>query len=366
MGLVSFARGIPGPDLLPVDGFGEAANTAVERDGRTILNYGPPGGYGPLREWIAERHDVEPARVLVTNGSLQGFNFVMRRLLGEGGRAIVEAPSYDRTLLTLRALGAEVEALPLRDDGLDVGALSESLARHGPPRVVYTIPTFQNPSGRTLSLESRHTLARLVGEHELLVYEDDPYGGVRFEGEHLPTVFELTHGVGIIYSSSFSKTVAPGIRVGYAVLPEELVKPVEALAAETYISPSIFVQGALYEFVASGGFDSALARVRDGLRERRDAMLEALEQELPEGSTWNRPEGGYFLWVDFPAGVDSAALLEQATEAGVTFVKGADFFLGEGGEDSARLAFSFATPDEIREGVAKLGMLARERLAVAA
>ena len=154
----------------------------MERDGRTILNYGPPGGYGPLREWIAERHDVEAARVLVTNGSLQGFNFVMRRLLGEGGRAIVEAPSYDRTLLTLRALGAEVEALPLRDDGLDVGALSDSLERHGPPRVVYTIPTFQNPSGRTLSLESRHTLARLVGEHELLVYEDDPYGGVRFEG----------------------------------------------------------------------------------------------------------------------------------------------------------------------------------------
>jgi 2-aminoadipate transaminase len=135
MGLVSFARGIPGPDLLPVDGFGEAARTAVERDGRTILNYGPPGGYGPLREWIAERHDVEAARVLVTNGSLQGFNFVMRRLLGEGGRAIVEAPSYDRTLLTLRALGAEVEALPLRDDGLDVGALSESLALHGPSRV---------------------------------------------------------------------------------------------------------------------------------------------------------------------------------------------------------------------------------------
>jgi 2-aminoadipate transaminase len=256
---------------LPVDGFGEAARTAVERDGRTILNYGPPGGYGPLREWIAERHDVEPARVLVTNGSLQGFNFVMRRLLGEGGRAIVEAPSYDRTLLTLRALGAEVEALPLRDDGLDMGALSESLALHGPPRVVYTIPTFQNPSGRTLSLESRHTLASLVGEHELLVYEDDPYGGVRFEGEHLPTLFELTEGVGIIYSSSFSKTVAPGIRVGYAVLPEELVKPVEALAAETYISPSIFVQGALYEFVASGGFDSALARVRDGLRARARA-----------------------------------------------------------------------------------------------
>jgi 2-aminoadipate transaminase len=362
---ISFARGVPSPDLLPVDVFGEAARAAVERDGRTILNYGPPGGYVPLREWIAERHGADPAQIVVTNGSLQGFHFVMRHLLEGGGRAFVEAPSYDRTLLTLRKLGADVEAIPMRDDGLHVDALREALGR-GPASVLYTIPTFQNPSGRTLSRESREALAALVQEHDLLVYEDDPYGGVRFEGEPLPTLYELTGGRNVIYSSSFSKVVAPGIRVGYAVLPEPLVKPVEAVATETYISPSVFVQGALHEFVTAGKYEEALERVRAGLRERRDAMLEGLEREFPEGAAWSRPQGGYFLWLDLPAGVETDWLFDRAAEAGVAFVKGADFYLDGGGRESARLAFSFPAPDEVREGIARLGGLVRESSAVAA
>jgi 2-aminoadipate transaminase len=362
---ISFARGVPSPDLLPVDVFGEAARAAVERDGRTILNYGPPGGYLPLREWIARRHDVDPGRVVVTNGSLQGFHFVMRHLLEGGGSALVEAPSYDRTLLTLRKLGADVEALPLRDDGLDVGALAEALDR-GPATVLYTIPTFQNPSGRTLSRASRKALAELVLERDLLVYEDDPYGGVRFEGEELPTLYELTGGRNVIYSSSFSKVVAPGIRVGYAVLPEELVQPIEAVATETYISPSVFVQGALHEFLTAGRYEEALERVRAGLRDRRDAMLESLERDFPEEASWSRPEGGYFLWLDLPAGVATDGLFDRAAEADVTFVKGADFFLDGSGQESARLAFSFPSPDEIREGIARLGVLVRESAAVAA
>jgi 2-aminoadipate transaminase len=364
MATISFARGIPSPDLLPVEAFGEAARAAVERDGRTILNYGPPGGYLPLREWIAERHEAEPERVLVTNGSLQGFHFVMRHLLEGGGRALVEAPSYDRTLLALRKLGAEIEALPLREDGLDVDALRASLDR-APATVLYTIPTFQNPSGRTLSRASREALADLVLARDLLVYEDDPYGGVRFEGEPLPTLHELTGGRNVIYSSSFSKVVAPGIRVGYAVLPEELVKPIEAVATETYISPSIFVEGALREFIRSGRYQEALERVRAGLRERRDAMLAALEEAMPKGATWSRPEGGYFLWLDLPDGVGASVLLDRAAEAEVTFVKGEDFFLDGGGRESARLAFSYPSPDEIREGINRLGALVRESAAVA-
>jgi len=364
VGTISFARGVPSPDLLPVDVFGEAARAAVERDGRTILNYGPAGGYPPLREWIAERHDAAPDQVLVTNGSLQGFHFVMRHLLGDGGRALVEAPSYDRTLLTLAKLGADVEAIPLRDDGLDVDALAATLDC-GPATVLYTIPTFQNPSGRTLSRESREALAALVLDRDLLVYEDDPYGGVRFEGDELPTLYELTGGRNVVYSSSFSKVVAPGIRVGYAVLPEHLVEPVEAIATETYISPSIFVEGALHEFIRSGSYDAALARVRVGLRERRDAMLAALERELPEGTSWSRPEGGYFLWLDLPAGVEGATLLEAAEAKDVTFVKGTDFFLDDSGAEAARLAFSFPSSDEIREGIARLGTLVRERASVA-
>jgi 2-aminoadipate transaminase len=362
---ISFARGIPSPDLLPVDFFGEAARAAVERDGRTILNYGPPGGYPPLREWIAERHEADPARVVVTNGSLQGFHFVMRHLLEEGGRALVEAPSYDRTLLTLRKLGATVEALPMQEDGLDVDALRDALGR-APATVLYTIPTFQNPSGRTLSRASREALAELVLDRGLLVYEDDPYGGVRFEGEPLPTLHELTGGRNVVYSSSFSKVVAPGIRVGYVLLPEDLVKPIEAVATETYISPSIFVQGALHEFVTAGRYEKALDRVRVGLRERRDAMLEALEGELPEGASWSRPEGGYFLWLDLPAGIETDALFDRAAEAGVAFVKGSDFFLDGRGRESARLAFSYPSPDQIRDGIARLGALVRESAAVAA
>ena len=365
MAVISFARGIPSPDLLPVDVFGEAARAAVARDGRTILNYGPPGGYRPLREWIAERHGAEPERVLVTNGSLQGFNFVMSHLLHDAGRALVEAPSYDRTLLTLSKLGADVEAIGLRDDGLDLDALRAALDR-GPATVLYTIPTFQNPSGRTLSRVSREALAELILERDLLVYEDDPYGGVRFEGEDLPTLYELTGGRNVVYSSSFSKVVAPGLRVGYAVLPEALVKPVEAIATETYISPSIFVEGALHEFIRSGRYEEALARVRTGLRERRDAMLAALECELPDDATWSRPEGGYFLWLDLPPRVEGATLLEAAESRDVTCVKGTDFFLDGSGAESARLAFSFPSVDEIGEGVARLGALVRESAAVAA
>jgi DNA-binding transcriptional MocR family regulator len=283
----------------------------------------------------------------------------MQHLFRDGGRALVEAPSYDRTLLTLRKLGAAVDALPLGEDGLDVDALRAALDA-GPATVLYTIPTFQNPSGRTLSRASREALAELVLERDILVYEDDPYGGVRFEGEPLPALFELTGGRNVVYSSSFSKVVAPGIRVGYAVLPERLVKPVEALATETYISPSIFVEGALHEFVRSGRYDEALERVREGLRERRDAMIAALEAEMPAGAAWSRPEGGYFLWLDLPAGVRSGALLERAAAAGVTFVKGTDFFLDGGGAEAARLAFSFASPAEIAEGVSRLARLVRE------
>jgi DNA-binding transcriptional MocR family regulator len=204
-----------------------------------------------------------------------------------------------------------------------------------------------------------------VLERDVLVYEDDPYGGVRFEGEPLPTLYELTGGRNVVYSSSFSKVVAPGIRVGYEVLPESLVKPIEALATETYISPSMFVEGALHQFILSGGYETALARVREGLRDRRDAMLAALEREMPEGTAWSRPEGGYFLWLDLPAGVETEALFRRAAEVDVAFVKGADFFL-DGGESSARLAFSFASPAEIDDGVTRLGSLVREAAAVAA
>jgi 2-aminoadipate transaminase len=365
MSVISFARGIPGPDLLPIAEFGDCAVAALARDGATALNYGPPSGYPPLREWIAERHGVEPGRVFVTNGSLQGFNFVARYYTAERRKVFVEAPCYDRSLNILRRLGAEAEGITLAEDGLDVDGLATALGEAG-PALVYTIPTFQNPSGRTLSLENRRRLLELAREHGAVLFEDDPYGLLRFSADPLPRLFDLAGGEGVIFLSSFSKTVAPGIRVGYLVVPRELAGAIEALVLENYVSPAIFVQAALYEFLRRGRFDPNVEDIRAGLRARRDAMLAALERDFPPEAVWNRPEGGYFLWLDLPAGVRGETLLAEALDAGVSFVPGSEFYLDAGGEDAVRLAFSYATAPEIDEGIARLGRLVRDASAVAA
>jgi 2-aminoadipate transaminase len=363
---ISFARGVPGPDLLPMDELGECAKAALARDGATALNYGPPLGYQPLREWIAQRHDVDVGRVMIANGSLQAFSFIARHHVQEGFRVFVEAPCYDRSLQILRRLGAKAEAIPLAEEGMDIDALERALAAGSGPALVYTIPTFQNPSGRTLSEPGRRRLLELAREHGATILEDDPYGLLRFAGEGLPRLFELAGGDGVTFLSSFSKTVAPGIRVGYALLPEELLGPMQTMVLEAYVSPVMFVEATLHEFCARGRFDPNVEDIREKLRERRDAMISALAAEMPEGTRWNEPDGGYFLWVDLPGGLSGETLLAQAKEAGVEFVKGADFYLAGGGESSARLAFSYATPPEIGEGVARLGKLVRDALAVAA
>jgi 2-aminoadipate transaminase len=363
---ISFARGYPGPDLLPIEDFGACAVAALGRDGATALNYGPPSGYPPLRAWIADRHGVDPKRVVTTTGSLQGFSFVARHFAALGSTFLVDGPCYDRSLSILRRLGADILQVPLRNDGLDVDALADALATADGPKVVYTIPTFQNPSGHTLGIDGRRRVLELAREHEAVVLEDDPYGLLRFEGDPVPTLFELSDDRGVLFLTSFSKTVAPGIRAGYVILPDELVTTIEGYVLENYVSPTIFVQAALHEFLASGRFEPNLDRVRAGLRERRDAMLEALEREFPDGAAWNRPQGGYFLWLDLPGGVRAESLHAQAAELEVAFIKGADFYVGEGGEEAARLAFSFERPDAIAEGVARLGRLVREAAAVAA
>jgi 2-aminoadipate transaminase len=234
-----------------------------------------------------------------------------------------------------------------------VDALEREL--DGPPAAfLYTIPTFQNPTGSTLSLERRQRLADLVHERGLPLLEDDPYGLVRFEGDPLPTVFELAGGEGVLYSSSFSKTIAPGLRVGYAIVPAELAGRLEGLVASTYITPGLLAQATVFEFLRRARFEPNLERVGGLLRTRRDVMLEALERELAGRARWNRPEGGYFLWLELADGIDAVELLGPATEAGVTFVPGADF---GGPPSSARLAFSFASPEEIDEGVRRLAPL---------
>jgi 2-aminoadipate transaminase len=358
METISFARGIPAPECLPVEELADCARAAVERDGATVLSYGSSAGYAPLRDWIAERHGVEPERVLITNGSLQGMVFLAERFAGE--RVLVEEPTYDRPLKILAAHGVETVPVAMDDEGLDLAALADALDGGDKPAFLYTIPTFQNPSGRTLSVERRHQLAEIARQHELLVLEDDPYGLVRFDGEAPPTLFELEGGTRVAYSSSFSKTIAPGLRVGYFVLPSALERELEALATSTYITPVLLGQATVFEFLRRGNFEPNLERVSTLLGARRDAMLEALERELPD-ARWSKPQGGYFVWLELPESADAGALLERATAAGVTFVPGADF---GGAPNTARLAFSFVSPDEIREGVRRLAALVREPLAV--
>jgi 2-aminoadipate transaminase len=358
MDTISFARGVPAPECIPVVELADCARTAVERDGATVLSYGSAAGYQPLREWIAERHGVEPTRVLLTNGSLQGLVFLAERFAG--GRVLVEAPTYDRPLKILGARGIETTALPLDEEGLDLDALERALSTGTKPAFLYTIPTFQNPSGRTLSTERRRRLVALAREHDLLVVEDDPYGLVRFEGETPPTLFDLDGGDRVVYSSSFSKTVAPGLRVGYFVLPNEVEREVEALAVSTYITPALLGQATVFEFLRRGRLEPNLDRVRALLGARRNAMLEALERELPD-ARWSRPEGGYFIWLELPGDAGAAALLDRAAAAGVSFVPGVDF---GGTANSARLAFRFVSLDEIDEGVGRLARLVREPVPV--
>jgi 2-aminoadipate transaminase len=366
METISLARGIPAPECIPVEELAECARAAILNDGATALSYGPSGGYAPLRGWIAERHDVDPARVVVTNGSLQGFVFLAELLGGGGARVLVEAPTYDRPLKILDSLGAEVVAVPQNDEGIDLDALAEALRSGERPAFLYVIPTFQNPSGRTLGAEGRSRLVELAAEHDLLVLEDDPYGLVRFEGVAPPTLHELDGGERVVYSSSFSKIVAPGVRVGYLVLPEPLAVRVEALATSTYISPALLSQATVYEFLRRGSLERNLQLVCSLLKARRDALLGALDEHLEgTGARWNRPEGGYFLWLDLPDAIDANSLLAGAERVGVTFVPGPDFFpRGGGGRSAARLAFSFASPAQLADAVVRLAPLTSAASAV--
>ncbi len=360
MAPISFARGAPSPACLDPGLLSECAQAALARDGKTILAYGTGGGYGPLRELLAERHGVEPGRVFVTTGGLQGFVFyAAAQLTQRPGRVLVEAPTYDRPLKILRERGAEVVALAMDEEGLDPDALEAELRRSGDVSFLYTIPTFQNPSGRTLGEERRARIVELARTHDLAVLEDDPYGLVRYEGTPPTSLRTLEGGEHVTFTSSFSKTVAPGLRVGWFVVPASLQAPYDDRAVSTYISPPLLPQAIVHELHARGAFEPNLERIRGILDGQRQAMLTSLEQELDGRATWSRPEGGYFLWLDLGDGVDAGELLARASDAGVTFVRGADFFPDGRGGSAARLAFSYEAPERITEGVRILaGLLA--------
>jgi 2-aminoadipate transaminase len=355
---ISFARGAPSLDIVDVEGLREAAERAFDNDPAGTTAYGTSVGYVPLREWIAEQHGVGVDQVLVTNGSMQADAFLFELLVNAGDAVVVESPTYDRTLLNLRNRGADIRMVPLETDGIDVDGLEFLLREEGVrPTLAHIIPNFQNPAGYTLSAPKREKLLALAKEFDFTLFEDDPYIAIRFEGESLPTMLSQDDAGAVVYASSFSKTVCPGIRVGYLVGPAAVVKQVQGLATNTYISPNMVAESIVNQFVRSGRMDSAVATVKNALRERRDALVAALERELPE-ARFSPPSGGYFMWVELPEEVSVAELETAAAERGVIFVKGTDFLL-EGGENTLRLAYSGVTPAQIDEGITRLAEAAR-------
>jgi DNA-binding transcriptional MocR family regulator len=343
---ISFARGVPSPDLLPLEELADCAETVLARDGKTILSYGAGAGYTPLRELIGEWFEVHPGRVLVTNGGLQGLD-LLARALASGRPVVCEWPTYDPAYTLFLRAGASVLVAGADDRGLDPAQVEIAMTGQAEAAFIYVIPTFQNPTGATLTEERRAQLVTFARMRRVQIVEDDPYALVRFEGESLPAIFHYS-GKTSVYMSSFSKTISPGLRVGFTILPEQLADRLGANATDTYITPVLLSQAVVCEFIRRGSFEPNLRRVIDQLRLRRDAMLAALEKHF-SGATWSRPEGGYFIWLQLPGMADSREILARAE--GVTAVSGAEFTAPA---NCIRLAYSFAAPDEIDAGIERL------------
>ena len=349
--VISFARGAPSADILPVDAVREAAASALESDWERALSYGKGEGHLGLAEWIAERHSVEPSQVMVTNGSLEAGAMLFEHLLEPGDRVVVEQPSYDRTLLLIGRLGVEMVPVALEDDGIDVAALEAAL-KAGPVKLVHLIPNFHNPAGCTLSASKRERVLELAAEHGFWVFEDDPYRELPFEQEPPPTMLSGDAAGRVIHSSSFSKTVSPGVRVGYLAGPVEEIAKLSKRANETYISPNMLAESIVLELCNSGELDRNIDFVKGALKDRCDALVAALREQIPEAE-FVVPEGGYFLWLDLAAGTDASALLAEAKGGGVTFVAGPDFMI-DGGENSLRLSFAPVPSERVGEGVLRI------------
>jgi DNA-binding transcriptional MocR family regulator len=351
---ISFARGAPSLDIVDVAGLREAADRAFETDPAAVTGYGPVTGYVPLREWIARRHGVPVDQVLITNGSLQADAFLFDYLVNPGDEVVVEKPTYDRTLLSLTTRGATVHQVTLDAAGIDVDELERLLRSGARPKLAHVIPNFQNPAGVTLSLDRRRRLLELAREFRFVVFEDDPYADIRFRGEPLPTLLALDDSADpvVVAAGSFTKTVCPGVRVGYLIAPRPSIDDIARRAVNTYISPNMLSEVTVHQFCVAGSLDRSIATVRAALSERATLLATALRREIP-GCEFVEPDGGYFLWVDFPNDVFVDKLAAAALSRGVAVVKGTDFLLS-GGDHSLRLAFSAVTTDQVDEGVRRL------------
>jgi 2-aminoadipate transaminase len=373
--VISFAGGLPAPDVFPVDEFADACQRVLRDLGAQALQYGTTEGYIPLREMIA-RHsarygiDITPDNILVTSGSQQALDLLGKIFINRGDRILVEAPTYLGALQAWNAYGAEYVAVPLDQDGMMADALEEAL-RTG-PKFIYVLPNFQNPTGVTLSLERRHKLIELADRYGVPIIEDDPYGQLRYEGDHLPSVVVLDgqyrdncqnvyHG-NVIYLSTFSKILAPGVRLAWVIAPPEVIRKLVLAKQGADLHTSTFNQMVAYE-VSHGGFlDRHIHLIRRIYKERRDVMLAAMDAYFPPGVDWTQPKGGLFLWGILPETINTNELIKVAVERKVAFVPGTPFYPNGGGKNTMRLNFSNASSENILEGIARLSRVIQEAI----
>jgi 2-aminoadipate transaminase len=370
--IISFGGGLPAPEVFPVKEFRAACNYVLDNFGPQSLQYSTTEGYRPLREMIArhtERYSVNitPDNILITSGSQQALDFIGRVFINQGDHIVVESPTYLGALQAWNAYGAQYIAVPSDEDGMVVDKLEEAL-RIG-PKFIYVLPNFQNPSGTTLSLERRKKLVETADRYGVPIVEDDPYGQLRFEGDHLPSLvwldsqFRGDNGCytgNVIYLSTFSKLLAPGIRLAWVIAPEQVIRKLVQAKQAADLNTALFNQMVAYE-VGKGGFlDEHVKFIRQVYKERRDVMIEAMEELFPSNVHWTRPLGGMFLWGILPEAMDAAEVLKTAIERKVAFVPGASFHPNGGGKNTMRINFSYSNPENIREGITRLGTLLKE------
>jgi len=373
--IISFAGGLPAPEVFPVKEFQDACNQVLTDHGALALQYSTTEGYLPLREMIA-RHNarfsvhVTAENIMITSGSQQALDFIGRLFINRGDYVVVESPTYLGALQAWNAYGAQYISVPSDENGMIMDKLEEAL-RIG-PKFIYILPNFQNPSGSTLSLERRKRLVLLADQYGVPIVEDDPYGQLRYDGEHIPSVATLDsryrndndgeYTGNVIYLSTFSKLLAPGLRLAWVIAPPQVVRKLVMTKQAADLHTSSFNQHVAYE-VAKGGFlDEHVKVIRAVYKERRDVMIEMMEEMFPAGVSWTKPLGGMFLWGVLPENVDAAEVLKVAVERKVAFVPGAAFHPNDGGKNTMRLNFSFSNPENIREGIERLGVTLKEAL----
>jgi 2-aminoadipate transaminase len=362
--VISFAGGLPSPATFPAGRMQKACDDIFATGAAPALQYGPTEGYMPLREWVAARHStpnavVSPERVLITTGSQQGLDLLGKVLIDPNSRVLVETPTYLGALQSFSLSEPEFASVPSDDEGPIPAALTPALM--GGARFMYCLPNFQNPTGRRIPKARRGELARIAADNHLLLIEDDPYGQLYYRGDALPTLFSFNPN-GVIYMGSFSKVLAPGLRVGYVIAPEQIFrKLVQVKQAADLHTPS-FTQRVVYEAVKDGFLETHIPEIRELYSQQCGIMLDALSRHFPHCVRWNRPEGGMFIWVTLPDTLDSARLLERAIARNVAFVPGAPFFANEPQHNTMRLSFVTVPAPKIEEGIARLGSLIKEAL----